>query len=286
VTDAIGVVGAAGNTGRALLGALSGAGGQRARALVHRAENRAAVTAAGATDVAVVELADAESLTEGFAGLSAVYMMSPLFSADEVDYVSNALTAAARAGVRRFVYHSVLHPYTPAMRHHQRKAAAEVLVRSAELEWVILQPAMYAETLVTMLERAGNADEIPVPYQLEATFTPVSVRDIADVAVQALASDELVYGSFELAGPQMLTVRSMIATMAEVSGRPLEPRQVKLTSGAMPPKWGPSSVADAIAMWAEYDAHGLLGNALTLRTLLDHEPTTFAEAVAARLVPA
>jgi uncharacterized protein YbjT (DUF2867 family) len=276
-------VGAAGATGRAVISAVAARGTATVRALIHHKSSVSSVRAAGAGEDAVIELDDVTSLAASFQGLSAIYMIVPLFSQYEVRYVSNALEAAARVGVRRFAYHSVLHPFTPAMRHHERKAAAEVLVRESRLEWVILQPAMYAETMVTMLERAGGRAEIPVPYRTGACFAPVSLRDVATVASHGLNRDDMVYGSFELAGPEVLTAQAMIDQLAEIARRPLVPKEVALNEAAIPSTWGPSSVADAVAMWATYDAHGLLGSPLVLRSLLNREPISFRDAIAARL---
>lgn len=282
MSASIGVVGAAGPTGRAVIAAVAPVA-ETVRALIHRPSSEDAVLAAGATEATVIDLVDRTSTTAGFAGLDAVYVMAPLFDEREVEYVHNALSAAVSAGVRRFVYHSVLHPFTPTMRHHARKAMAEIEVRDGGLEWAILQPAMYAETLVTMLERAGGSDVIPLPYGLKTLFAPVSVVDVAAVAARALTDASLAYGAYELAGPERLTAAEMIDALATATGRPLVGDPVGPGRGSLPPRWGSSSIADAVAMWAHYDAHGLVGNPFVLMALLGRKPASFAEAVARRL---
>ncbi|WP_329253412.1 hypothetical protein [Streptomyces canus] len=50
-------------------------------------------------------------------------------------FAIRALEAAEHAGARRFVYLFVLHPHTPGLRHHMRKANVEAAVRASELDW-------------------------------------------------------------------------------------------------------------------------------------------------------
>jgi NAD(P)H dehydrogenase (quinone) len=106
----------------------------------------------------------------------------------------------------------------------------------------------------------------------------VHLGDVAEVAATVLTDDGHDAATYELAGPERLGLSAMIATVAQVTGRTLRTR----TLG--PGEWGPfergTPEADAVtAMCAEYDAHGLPGNANVLGWLLDRPATSFADAV-------
>jgi uncharacterized protein YbjT (DUF2867 family) len=95
------VTGAAGKTGMAVVKAL-GARGARVRALVHRAENAAAVEALGAAEVTVGSFEDAAALTRAATGARAIYHICPNVSRDEMAFVRNVVAAAHARGVARF----------------------------------------------------------------------------------------------------------------------------------------------------------------------------------------
>ncbi|RMF06944.1 MAG: hypothetical protein D6773_03950 [Alphaproteobacteria bacterium] len=46
------------------------------------------------------------------------------------------LAAAHRAGVGRFVFHSVLHPQTETMPHHWRKLKVSMVVKKGGIFWL------------------------------------------------------------------------------------------------------------------------------------------------------
>jgi len=118
------VTGAAGKTGRAVIEALA-AKRVGTRAFTRNSEHARSLTALGATEVNIGGFEDPRALARAAAGAQAVYHICPNVSRDEVAN-ARAVAAAARAqGVKRFVYHSVLHPQIEAMPHHFAKMRAE-----------------------------------------------------------------------------------------------------------------------------------------------------------------
>ena len=179
----------------------------------------------------------------------------------------------------RFVYQSVLHPFTPSMPHHARKAEAEVEVRASGLRWTIIQPAMYAQTVLRVRRRSA-AGELHVPYGPDTLFTVVDVRDVAASVAQVLSDDAHVYGSYEIVGAAVQTFREMAATMDRVLGEERTIVQVEPESLPLPPQWGDRQRREYALMCREYDAHGLLGSGHATAALLGRTPTTFADVVA------
>ncbi|MGD2207623.1 MAG: NmrA family NAD(P)-binding protein, partial [Anaerolineae bacterium] len=120
------VTGAAGKTGRAVIRALA-ARGAAVRALVHRSGQVSKVEALGAETI-VGDMRDGVAMDRAARGAHAVYHICPNVSPDEVTIGQTAITAARRAGVEHFVFHSVLHPQVEAMPHHWLKMRVEELL--------------------------------------------------------------------------------------------------------------------------------------------------------------
>lgn len=260
------VTGAGGKTGRAVIDRLVAAG-VGVTALLHRVEHRAAAERAGARTV-VADLADAATLAGALAGHDAVYHVPPNLHPAETELTAAVIAAAGRAGVQRFALHSVLAPYLTAMPHHLRKARSEELLRESPLDWTILQPASYAQNVLPYLDAIRDTGVWRLPYSGEARFTPVDLRDVAEVALRVLTETGHTYAGYELCGPELLDSIAMAARLETLLGRPV-------TVDSVPAAGAP----DLVAMFDYYDRHGLAGNPRTLAGLLGRPPTDFATAV-------
>ena len=272
------VLGASGKTGRALTGALA-ARGFSVRAAVRSPASAEAVYAAGASELAVLDLATGAGLDDALRDVWAVYHLAPNVHPDEVSMAQQVTAAAAAAGVDRLVFHSVLHPDDASMPHHLRKAQAEQVVRAGGVPWTVLRPAAYHQNLLP----AALVGELAVPYSIDAPFSNVDLGDVARVAATVLAEPGHGGEVYELAGPEVLTVRQMAAQASEVLGRPVaavetDRRAWERGPGAALPQ---GARHDLLAMFGSYDRVGLVGGSAWLWARLDHLPTTWAEAVAA-----
>lgn len=271
----VAVLGASGQTGRRVLAALSD------RGVATRAVTRRSTPPDLATEAAKADLTDPASVRAALEGAAAVYVVVPAFHPEEDRLVATTAAAAATAGVGRIVLHSVLHPHTPRMPHHMRKAAGEDAVRTAGVPWTILQPAIYAQTVVGML-RPG-AEEIPLSWSPSAPMTPVHLGDVAEVAATVLTEDGHAAASYELAGSETLGLGEMIAQAAAVTGRELRTHPADPAQIAHRIADNPRQAAEMTAMFTEYGNNGLVGNPRVLGWLLGREPTSFTDAVRADL---
>jgi len=270
----VGIVGAGGSTGKHALEALAKKG-LPARALVRRAEQEDAVRASGASEAVVCDFEDPASLEAAFEGLERLVIIPPALSPREDEYVRSAVSAAERAGVRHVVFHSVLHPHTPTMQHHMRKAAAEAAVRSSGLGWTILQPAMYAQS-VFMFLRSSPEGALWAPFSVERPFTVIDLADIGEITALVCADDEHFYAGYELVGDSARTFREFGEAISEVTGVSLDVRTVPAWEMQLPAV-AYDRLATFLAMCEEYANHGLTGNSSVTRMLLGREPTRFPE---------
>jgi NAD(P)H dehydrogenase (quinone) len=275
----VAVLGASDKTGRAVTAALLGRG-VNVRGLVRRpgrlGDAPGAVPTSGAgVREAVVDLDTGEGLPAAFDGCAAAYLMAPNVHPDEPGLIRRALTAARDAGVERVVLHSVLHPYASALPHHMGKAVAEELVRGSGISWAVLQPCAYAQNLTAGLTAALDAGRLRVPYRVDAPFTLVDLDDVAEVAATVLTEPGHEAASYELCGPDAVTVADVAAQASRVTGRELVAERTD------PDSWlaGPGASLEPYArhalhaMFVAYDAGGLLGGRRVLPWLLGRPST-------------
>lgn len=270
------VVGARGKTGRAIVSAL--------------ADRRVSAVPLGRS-----EMADPAAALKG---CRAAYLMAPNLHPYELDFISTLLEACHQAGVTRVVYHSVAAAYAPDMPHHVAKAAAENAVRRSGLQWSILQPCAYIDNLVPGLH--GRNPHIDVPYSVDTRFGLISLADVGEIAAAVLLDDSHIGASYELGGPQQLTVRDYSAAAEQVLGRVVE------LTASTPKHWSAvqrgsaaqrRSAADLTsgagldlreigwleAMFSYYDAHGLPCGTLAAERILGRPARSVQEVLRAAL---
>lgn len=267
------VIGAAGKTGRAVTRALV-ARGVRVRAAV-RPGSTSPVYAAELARAVPVDLATGLGLAEAAAGVDAVHHLAPNVHPDEVGMAVRVADAAVAQGVSRFVFHSVLHPDDASMPHHLRKGEAEEVIRARLERATILRPAAYLQNL----ETAARSGRIEVPYSLDTPFTNVDLEDVAEVAAAVLTEKGHEGATYDLAGPERMSVRDLAAVAAEVLGHPVVAQANSLDDWIAGPGAVLSEQArdDLAAMFRAYDRTGLVGDPATLSSLLGREPRAWRD---------
>ena len=200
------VIGAAGLCGTYLLEAAQRSP-FRVRAVVHGPGGRERVAALGVDETVEADLAEPDAVRQAVKNADSVFMIPPAFHPEEDVFAIRALEAAEHAGARRFVYLSVLHPHTPGLRHHLRKANAEAAVRASDLDWTILQPSMFAQIVLSTWGRAPAAGPVNVPFDVHNKFSFIDLRELAEVGVKVLSEQGHDSATYELAGPTTPTIR-------------------------------------------------------------------------------
>jgi len=131
------VTGAAGKSGNAVVKALAAKRAQ-VRAFIRNPSHAGPLLALGAAEVSFGSFEDARALAQAAAGAQAIYHICPNVSRDEVAYARAVAAAARTQGVKRFVYHSVLHPQIEAMPHHWQKMRVEEMLFVAGFDLTVL----------------------------------------------------------------------------------------------------------------------------------------------------
>jgi NAD(P)H dehydrogenase (quinone) len=272
------VTGAAGKTGKAVVEALVKKGA-RVRAMVHRIAHIAALRALGAAECVVASFENETALRRAATGASAIYHICPNVSLHEVAYARAVVEAAQANGVKRFVYHSVLHPQIEAMPHHWQKMRAEEMLFAADLDLTILQPTAYMQNILAAFPGIISQGVFRVPYPLTTRLSLVDLQDVAEAAALVLTADGHGGAIYELVGAETPSQTEVAAVIAEALNRTVraeaetvESWQERVREAGM----GEYECATLAAMFRYYADHGLIGNSRVLAWLLGREPNDLA----------
>jgi len=148
------------------------------------------------------------------------------FQAVHVDLVSRIVEAMKTAGVRRLVHVSVVvaRP-APDLPYHDTKWKGEEVVRASGLEWTILRPGVIYgvgdDLLPPLAWMIQTAPVFPIVNDGGAPMMPVHAGDVAAAVVGALRTPAGLGKTYDVVGPDRLTLRGVVGRVAEALGRPL-----------------------------------------------------------------
>lgn len=272
------VMSACGNQGRLLLPKLARAG-VRVRAL-RGAGPREELLALGASEAITGNAADPAVLDRALEGIDTVYHVGPSAHPQERAMGLLMIDAAQRAGVRHFVYSSVLHPIISAMPHHALKRDIEEALICSRLNWTILQPADYMQ--IKNFRGSFETGAYERWWSFERREELVDLDDVTDVAVRVIREGSAHYGaSYPLSSGDALTGDEIAEAIARVVGRPIERRQ-NSAADFLQEFFGAAETDPAAAytmnvlkgLNAWYDKHDFIGNPAVLTMLLGRKPNS------------
>lgn len=169
------------------------------------------------TEVMEASFGDADAATEALRGVDTLFMVSAAESADRLEQHLTFVDAAAAAGVGHVVYTSFLGAapdaiFTLARTHH----ATEERIATSGMEWTFLRDSFYADFTGLM---TGEDGVIRGPAG-EGRCGWVAREDVARVAAGVLADPAAHRGrTYDLTGPQALTMDEVADTIGRVRGR-------------------------------------------------------------------
>jgi len=276
------VTGAAGKSGRAVVTALA-AKGAAVRAFIRSPAHAGELLALGAAEVSFGSFEDARTLAQAAAGARAIYHICPNVSRDEIAYARAVATAARTHGVRRVVYHSVLHPQIEAMPHHWQKMRVEEMLFEAGFDLTVLQPTAYMQNILGAWDGIIRDGVFRFPYPAATRLSLVDLDDVGEAAAIVLTQDGHHGASYELAGTPALSQSDVAAALGVALGRSVRAEEEPLAAWEARARAGGMGEYERItlaAMFRYYAAYGLVGNAHVLRWLLGRPPTSLAALLA------
>jgi NADH dehydrogenase len=227
------MTGGTGFVGRAVIQALR-AEGYAVRCLVRRGSER---ELRGLEAIERVEgnVLARETLERGMAGCDAVIHLVGIireqpatlstFERIHTQGTVNVLDSAAATGVRRYLHMSALGSRPNARsRYHKTKWAAEEAVRSSPIAWTIFRPSIiygrgdeFVNMLAWMIQRYRGV--VPVIGGGLQRLQPVAREHVAAGFARAVALDATVKQTYDVVGPDAVTMLRLLDLIGEALGR-------------------------------------------------------------------
>jgi NAD(P)H dehydrogenase (quinone) len=215
----IAVIGATGNTGRALVKELL-ALSQTPVSVVRNAE-KAREVLGPAAKVAVAELTDKGALEKALAGVTSVFVVTghnPQMSEQQVNVQQAAEKAGAQYLVRVSGGRVVVGPDVESVVGRGHHAIEEALKKS-KLKWAILRPGLFMQNVLAQAASIKNDSKIVLPFARDQKVALTDVRDTGAIGARILTDPAKHAGkTYEYTGATT-TYGEFADVLSEVLGR-------------------------------------------------------------------
>lgn len=164
---------------------------------------------------------DPASLESAFAGVERLLVVSTDAVGSRIVQHQAAVEVAARVGVQRVVYTSMINPSdsNPAFVATEHRAT-ELALQTSGMQWTMLRNAIYSEMLLTGAP-AAIASGTLVTNTGAGIGVNVAREDCAAVAATVLVEDGHDGKAYDITGAEPLDAEGLAALYAELSGTPV-----------------------------------------------------------------
>lgn len=215
----IGITGATGFVGGLTAERLAD-GGANLRLIVR--DPAAAPKIAGVDVATASDYSATEEMTEALKGVDTLFLVSGRESENRLEQHYSAIDAAAAAGVSRVIYTSFCGAapdaaFTLARDHY---ATEQAIVQSG-MAYVFQRQNLYTDFLPML----AGADGIIRGPGGDGRLVPVTRSDVADVAVRLLTDDSRDGETFNISGPERVSLRHIANRLTALTGKLFEYQQ-------------------------------------------------------------
>jgi len=172
------------------------------------------------------DITNMQSVRHALRGATAVVNLCGVFGrkmrAVHVDGARNLAEAAREAGARAFVQVSAIGAdvHSTSM-YGESKGEGELAVRNAFPNAAIIRPSLVfgpEDDLTNRFAAMANLPFLPV-IAAKRNFQPVYVRDVAKAVALAALQPEIYGGTYEIGGPQVMSMVELHHTILELTGQ-------------------------------------------------------------------
>jgi uncharacterized protein YbjT (DUF2867 family) len=228
-SPAVVVLGGSGFVGRHIVNRLVDAG-RRVVVPTRRRDNARHLILLPTVDVVEADIHDQATLRRLATGASAVINLVGIlnetrpdsFVGVHVELTRRVIAACKDAGVRRLLQMSALNadPAGPS-RYQRSKGDAETAVAGSGLDWTIFEPSVIfgrEDSFLNLFAKLLRLLPVMALAAAHTRFQPVYVGDVADCFVRALDLATTIGHRYRLCGPDVYTLRELVAYVGKVTG--------------------------------------------------------------------
>jgi uncharacterized protein YbjT (DUF2867 family) len=117
--------------------------------------------------------------------MDGVFLINPAFH-PEATLITLNVVAAADTDIEKLVYHPSL-----SLANHAGTRPVEEALYNSDLDFTVLQPAMYVQALEASYRSALETGAVVAPWSKHSKMTYVDYRDLAEVAALAFVDPRL-----------------------------------------------------------------------------------------------
>jgi uncharacterized protein YbjT (DUF2867 family) len=205
-------------------------------------------------EMARADLADPASLEPHLRDAQALFLLWPFTSPEMTAGLAPKVAEIAARHAGRIVY---LSAQAAADQPGSFWALVERAIEDSGASWTFLRPTGFAANTLMWADQIRSGDVVRWPFGAAARAL-IDERDIAAVAVRALADAGHARARYQLSGPAVLTQTEQLAAIGRAIGRELRweelPRQAALQELAT--AWGdPVFAQAALDAWEWFADH-------------------------------
>jgi len=226
----IAVLGGTGFVGRHLIARLV-RDGHRITVLSRNRNQKRDVQVLPGVSLLDVDVYDADAVAERLRGMDAVINLVGIlnetgdsgagFDRVYVELTESLVAACRKAGVRRLLQMSALNAGRGRSHYLRARGEAEAVIKGSELDWTLFQPSVIFGPGDGLFFRFAQllaiAPVLPLA-RADSKFAPVYVGDVAEAFARALTDPATVGQSYELYGPQVMTLAEIVRYTARHRG--------------------------------------------------------------------
>lgn len=257
-SSTLGVTGAAGHLGRAVIANLLARGAKRVVAITRDPAKLRDLPSP--VEVRAGDFNDPASLLGAFAGIDRLLIVSTDDFSDRAGQHVRAIDAAEKAGVKHLAYTSIASPYPdPSSIASDSHFWTEARLIASPLTWSILRNNLYADYLLPTAQHAiATGQHFHAAGNGRRAY--VTREDCAAAAAGALLTAE-GRRIFDVSGPEALSGDDLAALFASLAGRPVSAQNVPSDALIAGLKQGglPEAMAGLLTRFDTDAAKGYLG---------------------------
>lgn len=210
-----------------LTGATGKTGGELARQLnkadvpfsaIARSREKAAELLDMEADVVFGDLEDREFLSATMAGIEKAVLIMPNVE-NQLEVEKQFVDVAVEAGVQHILYQSSIESLpgstNPITGIH---VATEEYVKASGLAWTMIRPGFFMQTFAASAPRIKESGNIVLPLG-SAKLCATDLRDVAAVMVKVLTEPGHENQSYDITGPELLSMEEIAARFTKVLER-------------------------------------------------------------------
>ena len=268
------ITGATGTVGREVVAQLLAAG-QKVRAMTR---NPAKARLDSRAELVRGNFEDPESLSAAVKGMERVFSLT--LGPQTGNHEKNLAHAAKAAGVRHIVKLSAMGG-DGEVKNEIRKwhDEGEEAIRDSGVPLTVLYPGAFMSNAFHWRETIRATGKVFSNYG-DGKLPPIHPRDIAAVAVRALITDGHEGKSYNLTGPEALTVAEQVKILSDAIGKPIEyiPVSDDATRSGMQKAGLPPELINALIPFAAFIRSGQAAQVFpTIREITGRAPFTFSD---------